>query len=122
MPRFKTKYNVFENNDELYSEAIAKENGIYIPETWNWDGASQPSVDDVVIWECLFEQSGASGIYVAWAPFEEFYIVTERRVVVKEFFGASAKALVDKYCVTNGIPVPVRYNKYKIKFLEGVAI
>jgi hypothetical protein len=121
MPRFKTKYNVFENNDELYSEAIAKENGIYIPETWDWENNSQIAVEDVIIWECLFEQSGLSGIYAAWAPYEEFYIVTDRRVVVKEFFGASAKELVDEYCVAKGIPAPVRYNKRKIKSLEGMA-
>jgi hypothetical protein len=121
MPRFKTKYNVFENNDELYSEAIAKENGIYIPETWDWNEPSHIAIDDVVIWECLFEQSGLSGIYAAWAPYEELYIVTKHRVVVKEFFGPSAKELVDKYCVANSIPVPVRYNRRKVKFLEGVA-
>jgi len=121
MPRFKTKYNVFENNEELYSEAIAKENGIYIPETWDWDGSTQVSVNDVIIWECLFEQTGPFGIYAAWAPYEEFYIVTDHRVVVKEFFGPSAKGLLNEYCVANGIPVPVRYNKNKIKFLEGVA-
>jgi hypothetical protein len=121
MPRFKTKYNVFENNDELFSEEVAKENGIYLPDTWDWNEPSQIAVDDVVIWECLFEQSGLSGIYAAWAPYEEFYIVTEHRVVVKEFFGPSAKELVDKYCVANSIPVPVRYNRRKVKFLEGVA-
>jgi hypothetical protein len=121
MPRFKTKYNVFENNEELYSEAIANENGIYIPETWDWDGASQVSVDDVIIWECLFEKTGPSGIYAAWAPYEEFYIVTDRRSVVKEFFGPSAKELLNEYCVAEGIPTPVRYNKNKVKVLEGVA-
>jgi hypothetical protein len=122
MPRFKTKYNVFENNEELYSEAIAKENGIYIPETWDWDGSSQVSVDDVIIWECLFEKTGPSGIYAAWAPYEEFYIVTDRRSVVKEFFGPSAKELLNEYCVAEGIPTLVRYNKNKVKFLEGMAI
>lgn len=121
MPRFKTKYNVFENNDELFSEELAKENGIYLPETWDWNEPSQIAVNDVIIWECLFEQSGLSGIYAAWAPYEDLYIVTEHRDVVKEFFGPSAKELVDKYCVANGIPVPVRYNKNKVKFLEGVA-
>ena len=121
MPRFKSKYNVFENNEELFSEAIAKENGFYLPETWDWDNSSQISVDDVIIWECLFEKTGPSGIYAAWAPYEEFYIVTEERVVVKEFFGPSAKELLDKYCVANSIPVPVRYNRRKVKFLEGVA-
>ena len=122
MPRFKTKYNVFENNEELYSEAIANENGIYIPETWDWDGPSQLSVDDVIIWECLFEKTGPSGIYAAWAPYEEFYIVTDRRSVVKEFFGPSAKELLNEYCVAEGIPTLVRYNKNKVKFLEGMAI
>ena len=112
---------MFENNDELFSEEVAKENGIYLPETWDWNEPSQIAVDDVVIWECLFERSGLSGIYAAWAPYEEFYIVTDRRAVVKEFFGPSAKELVDKYCVANSIPVPVRYNRRKVKFLEGVA-
>jgi hypothetical protein len=121
MPRFKSKYNVFENNDELFSEAIVKENGFYLPETWDWDNSSQISIDDVVIWECLFEKTGPSGIYAAWAPYEELYIVTEKRTLVKEFFGPSAKELLTKYCVVNGIPVPVRYNKHKVKFLEGVA-
>jgi hypothetical protein len=120
MPRFKTKYNVFDNFDELFSKELADaNNGVYVPETWDWDGLTQVAVDDVIIWECLFEQSGPSGIYAAWAPYEEFYIVTEKRTVIKEFFGKSAKSMLDKYCVANNIPVPVRYNKVKV--LEGMA-
>ena len=125
MPRFKTKYNVFENNDELFSEELAKENnGVYIPETWDWAGNSQITVDDVIIWECLYEESGSSGIYAAWAPYSNFYISTEHRVVVKEFSGNLAKELLNEYCVAKGIPAPVRYTKHKTKFLEleGVAI
>jgi len=124
MPRFKTKYNVFNDLNELFPKDVADANGVYLPETWDWNGSSQITVDDVIIWECLYEESGLSGIYAAWAPYAELYIVTERQVSIKEFFGLSAKKLVDEYCVANGIPVPVRYTKHKTKFLEleGVAI
>lgn len=122
MPRFKTKYNVFENIDELFSEEIAKENGgVYIPETWDWDDSSPISISDVIIWECLYEESGLSGIYCSWAPYSEFYIITQNQVVIKEFSGPTAKKLVDEYCVANGIPTPVRYNRHKVKFSERVA-
>lgn len=122
MPRFKTKYDVFEGIDELFSEEHAQlNNGVYLPENWSWESNRPITVDDVVIWECLFEQSGSSGIYAAWAPYEEFYIVVEHRVVVREFFGDLARNMLHQYCVENNIPAPVRYNKHKVKFLEGVA-
>lgn len=122
MPRFKTYHNVFVNNDELFSKEIAEANdGVYLPETWEWDNKSQISVDDVSIWECLFEQSGGTGVYAAWAPYSDFFIFVKNKKLVNTFTAKTAYILVKDYFVKNNIPVPVRYNKKKIKFLEGAS-
>lgn len=44
-----------------------------IPPKWNND--VDLTIDDVVIWEQIYHQPGNIGIYVAWSPNEEFYIV-----------------------------------------------
>jgi hypothetical protein len=44
-----------------------------IPPTWN---LSEPiTIEDVSFWEQLYYKPGTIGIYVAWSPYTEFYLI-----------------------------------------------
>jgi hypothetical protein len=42
-------------------------------EPWNSDRVID--VEDVLLWEQLYYQEGHVGIYAAWNPYDEFYII-----------------------------------------------
>jgi hypothetical protein len=46
------------------------------PPTKDWDYNREITIEDVDIWEVITERSGGLGVYAAWAPYAEFYMVT----------------------------------------------
>jgi hypothetical protein len=63
-------------------------------------------VDEVDIWEVISEMSGPIGVYAAWQPHAELYIVTCGWRIVQEFSGWNANARLEKYLQANNIPYP----------------
>jgi hypothetical protein len=43
--------------------------------TFNWAESGAPRLDTVEIWEVLLEHSNGVGLYAAWRPYCEFYMV-----------------------------------------------
>ena len=48
--------------------------GAPIP-AYNWDYSKTISVDDVTLWEQLYHESGNFGLFVAWSPYVECYLL-----------------------------------------------
>ena len=48
--------------------------GAPIP-TYNWDYSKTITVNDVKLWEQLYHESGNFGLYVAWSPYIECYLL-----------------------------------------------
>jgi len=51
-----------------------------------------PTLDDIKLWEEIYYQSGHIGVYAAWDPFVEFYMITYNLFLdtpagYKTFFG-----------------------------------
>ena len=78
MPLFKTTKNILEvqDEDELFDPNWMDSNTLVTPPTNDWDYARELKIEDVEVWEVLFEGSGGLGVYAAWRPFAEFYMVT----------------------------------------------
>ena len=86
---FKSTYEII-NNPWGRTEDIAVSK---IPPSWNSE--RDISIDDVVVWEQIYHQPGNIGIYVAWSPYTEFYLVaydlfTQTAAGLKTFSGAGA--------------------------------
>ena len=45
-----------------------------IPPGWSLERPI--TIDDIVMWEEIFYEAGLIGVYAAWSPFEDFYIIT----------------------------------------------
>jgi hypothetical protein len=78
MPVFKTTHNILKkyDEDELYTENWMDSNSLVLPPKVEWDYAREMNIEDVDIWEVLFEGAGGKGVYASWLPYAELYMIT----------------------------------------------
>lgn len=70
-----------------------------VPDTVQWHGIRDMTIDDVEIWEQIHYQGGNVGIYAAWKPFGELYMIVYNLYASKEsgieiYYGPEAAAQV----------------------------
>lgn len=116
MPFFKTTKNIFIPwEDELFSENWMDTNKVYTPPTKIWDYKKQLKIEDIDIWEVIYEQGGGVGVYAAWEPYAEFYLI---RTGWKEelqgrgletYYGENSQEKVIKRC--KELKIPLQINK-----------
>jgi len=78
MPFFKSTLNILKrpHEDEIFNINQFDRSDIYLPKTSEWDYNREMQIEDVDIWEVIYEASGGIGIYAAWTPYAEFYLFT----------------------------------------------
>lgn len=75
MPVLKNNLDIFTNpwTYEFDQENIASR---HLPATYDWDKDVEITKNDVIIWEQLYYESGNVGVYVAYKPYAEIYMIT----------------------------------------------
>ena len=73
--RFKSTQNIFKDLEEVFSENWMDSDKIITPPKKNWDYNRPMRIEDVDIWEVICEQGGSVGVYAAWDPYAEFYMI-----------------------------------------------
>ena len=78
MPVFKSTYNILvrPDQDEVFNPNWFDTPFLQLPPSHPWDYKREMQVEDVDIWEVLVENGGGVGIYAAWCPYAEFYLIT----------------------------------------------
>lgn len=78
MPFFKTTYNILKkyDEDELFDPNWMDSDKIVLPPKTDWDYSREMKLEDVDIWEVIYEQTNGVGLYAAWSPYAEFYLFT----------------------------------------------
>lgn len=78
MPTFKTTKNLLTNpwEDDLFDPNWMDSDTLKLPPKKDWDYSRELNLEDVSIWEVIYEASGGIGIYASWDPYAEFYMVT----------------------------------------------
>jgi hypothetical protein len=78
MPIFKTTKNILSLRweDELFNPNWMDSDKLVLPPKIDWDYSRDLTIEDVDIWEVLYEQGGGLGIYASWLPYAEFYMIT----------------------------------------------
>lgn len=121
MPIFKTTYNILHrpDQDELCPEEKLNYDIPVNPPSKEWDYKRDLKVEDIDIWEVLYEASGGRGVYAAWLPYAEFYMITtglvpntlQTRLVeerkIETFYGAGAQDKVFKRAQELGMNLAV---------------
>lgn len=77
MPIFKTNKDIFYTpwEEEINNVELALHPVLYLPPTKTWTYERELKIEDVDVWEVLWEGGGAWGLYAAWEPYAEFYIL-----------------------------------------------
>jgi hypothetical protein len=109
MPQFRTTKNIFVDpwNDELFDPNWMDSNTPIVPPKINWDYQRQIRIEDVDIWEVIYFQGGNKGLYAAWSPYAEFYLITNGLQNIETFYGKKAGFRAYKRAIELGMPIPV---------------
>ena len=127
MPIFKSTYNILKlpDQDEVFESKWFESNKLTLPSGGpddkknHWDYNRQIKLEDVDIWEVLYEATGGYGVYAAWKPYAEFYMMTvgwlplrsDQYVndrIVETFYGKNAQAEVLIRSNQLNIPLTIR--------------
>ena len=78
MYQFKSTYTILKNPgyDEAHNPNWFDSPFLQTPPSYPWDYKREMQIEDVDIWEILVEEGGGLGIYAAWCPYAEFYLIT----------------------------------------------
>jgi hypothetical protein len=78
MPFFKSTYNILvrPDADEVFNQNdMDNPKSLGLPPKKDWDYARELQIEDVDIWEVLYERGGGYGVYASWSPYAEFYMI-----------------------------------------------
>ena len=74
MPFFKTTENIVKDNGEYFDSNWMDSDSIILPPSQPWDYKREMQIEDVDLWEVIYE-IGSVGVYAAWQPHAEFYMI-----------------------------------------------
>ena len=74
MPTFRTTEQILKGHGEYYDENWMDSDKLVLPKKEPWDYQREMRIEDVDIWEVIAEPWDI-GIYAAWDPHAEFYLV-----------------------------------------------
>lgn len=116
MPIFKTTKDIILTpwQDELFDENWMNSDKLILPETQKWDYSREMKIEDVDIWEQIYFQSGGTGLFAAWMPYAEFYLVINniywrqnKENGIETYYGRNSGKLAYKRCLELGMPVKI---------------
>lgn len=96
MPFFKTTTNILTDYGEYFESKWMDSNELQLPPRQNWDYQREMQIEDVDLWEVVYEM-GVVGVYAAWSPYAEFYLIKppneymeQRLLDLETFYGKNA--------------------------------
>lgn len=115
MPFFKSTYNILKTpwEDEVFDPNWMDSDKLVLPPKKDWDYAKPLQIEDVNIWEVIFEYGGGWGLYASWDPYAEFYLLTtgltdnqlnRSEKGIETYYGAGVQAHLKKRLKELNIP------------------
>lgn len=108
--RFKSTQNIFKDFAEVFEPKWMDSNKIEVPPHPDWDYSRELHIEDVDVWEVIYEQGGGVGVYASWCPYAEFYLIRtgwwndEKGYGIETYYGAQAQQKVQKRMSDLNIP------------------
>lgn len=108
MVMFRTTHNILKapSEGDYFDENWMNFDTIQLPPKTDWDYAREMQIEDVDLWEVISEGSGGIGVYGAWSPYAEFYMVTNGLDKIETFYGVGSQKRLKKYLDSLGIRYP----------------
>lgn len=78
MPQFKSTYNILKrpDQDEVFNSNWMDSNSLVLPKQKKWSYDRPLKIEDVDVWEVIYDAGCGWGLYAAWDPYAEFYMLT----------------------------------------------
>ena len=110
--RFKTTENIFKGI-ELYGTKHLDFSFETLPPKINWDYSRELQIEDIDIWEVIYEGFSGTSLYAAWCPYAEFYMfvygLDPATAKIETHYGKGAQKAVQKK--VKELDVPIATNK-----------
>lgn len=107
MPIFRTTDNILKDTGEYFDPNWMDSDKVILPPKQDWDYGKEMQIEDVDIWEVLVE-SGGFGVFAAWQPYAEFYMVKfPDHSKIETFYGKGAQKRLVKFLKILNINLPV---------------
>lgn len=106
MPRFKSTQNILKDNSEEFDPNWLDRPSLELPPSIPWDRSRQLQVEDIDLWEVITETAGPCGLYAAWLPYEEFYMIIINGNIDSTYYGEGCDKYAAKRCEELKIPYP----------------
>lgn len=109
--QFRTTEQIFKPSTDYFDINWMDSNKIILPPKENWDYSREMKIEDVNIWEIIYEQSGGIALYAAWDPYAEFYLIRagwEKERLgwgAETYYGKGAQKLIKQRAKELGIMV-----------------
>jgi len=109
---FKSSYQIL-NNPWKQDTPNIDPNPKMTPPYNNWDCKQPITFDDVKLWEQIFYMPGNLGVYGAWDPYAEFYVIVYNLFAnepygIETFIGPSASNEIAKKLISLGIDISTK--------------
>ena len=110
------------DQDEIFNINWMDSNKIILPPTSHWDYKKELKIENVNVWEVVCGGFNNFGIYAAWEPYAEFYLVYRPfPEYIETFYGPKAQKRLKKFMKENGIPIyenEIWLEPEEVKFYE----
>lgn len=107
MPRFKTTNQILKVKEEFFNLNWTDKPFIDLPPIVYWDYKRDLKIEDIDIWEVIWESGGGNGVYASWMPYAEFYIIVISDKVDSTYYGKGS----DKYAAKRLDELKIPYSK-----------
>jgi hypothetical protein len=106
--RYKSTHNIFKDFGEVFESKWVDSNNVETPPNPKWDYSRELQLEDVDIWEVIYEQGGGVGVYASWCPYAELYLIKtgwwNAPNNIEIYYGTGAQKRVQKRMKELGIP------------------
>jgi hypothetical protein len=116
MALFRSTKDIYKTyGEEVYNSNFMDSNTIVSPKKGKWDYKRELKIEDVEIWEVLYEDTLGWAIYAAWNPYAEFYMIrcpidhANGTSVYNTYYGAGSQDQIVKFMLENNIHI--NFNK-----------
>jgi len=112
---FKSTYQIL-NNPWKEDVSNINHNSTIVPPSSPWSKDRPIGLGDVQLWEQIYHEPGVIGVYAAWQPKDELYLVTYNFLLNEKtgyelFYGDGCVDNIIKELSLLGIELPVRLIK-----------
>lgn len=108
MPFWRTTKNIFSDLGEHFDPNWMDSDKLITPPNKPWDYKRDMQIEDVNLWEEIRFNPVGIGVWAAWDPYAEFYMITNGKSAIETFYGPGASRSVYKRAKELGVLLPIR--------------